>query len=61
MAALRLVRRVGGLPVALGCMLTEGEQWRAALGDDAALVRSLGSIPVFARGDEGSLSEVWDG
>ena len=61
MAALRLVRRVGGLPVALGCMLTEGEQWRTALGDDAHLVRSLGRIPVFARGHDGSLSEVWDG
>ena len=61
MAALRLVRRVGGNPVALGCMLTEGDAWRRALGDDAALVRSLGQIPVFARGSDGSLREVWEG
>jgi len=28
-AALRLVRRIGGIPVALGCLLTEGAAWRA--------------------------------
>ena len=60
-AALRLVRRIGGNPVALGCMLTEGDAWRAALGADAGLVRSLGRIPVFARGPEGALDEVWEG
>jgi adenine phosphoribosyltransferase len=60
MAALRLVRRVGGIPVALGCMLTEGDAWRAALGDDASLVRSLGRIPIFDRLADGSLREVWE-
>ena len=60
-AALRLVRRIGGLPVALGCLLNEGATWRTALGDDADLVRSLGEIPVFDRSADGALSEVWEG
>jgi len=59
-AALRLVRRVGGVPVALGCMVTEGSEWRDALGDDAQLVVSLGAIPLFRRTSDGSLCEVWD-
>ena len=59
-AALRLVRRIGGNPVALGCLLTEGDAWRGALGGDAQLVRSLGQIPVFARTAEGRLDEVWE-
>ena len=59
-AALRLVRRVGGVPVALGCMVTEGAEWRDALGDDAQLVVSLGAIPLFRRTSDGSLCEVWD-
>ena len=60
-AALRLVRRVGGIPVALGCLVTEGSGWQDALGDDADLVVSLGKIPVFHRDDDGDLVENWDG
>jgi adenine phosphoribosyltransferase len=59
-AALRLVRKVGGLPVALGCMVTEGSAWQSALGEDASLVRALGSIPIFRPGAQGALIEVWD-
>jgi len=54
-AALRLVRKVGGEPVALGCLVTEGDAWKTALGADAALVRPLGSIPLFHRDDLGNL------
>ncbi len=46
-AALALIRRAGGTPVAIGTLMTEGSAWREALGQDAALVRSLGSLPVF--------------
>ena len=60
-AALRLVRRVGGIPVALGCLVTEGSGWQDARGDDADLVVSLGKIPVFHRDDDGDLVENWDG
>lgn len=58
-AALRLIRRVGGTPVALGCMLTEGGEWPQALGQDVHLVRSLGAIPLFRRSPEGGLVEDW--
>lgn len=58
-AALRLLRSVGAEPVALGSILTEGATWRTTLGGDAALVRSLGSIPVFRPGPDGSLREEW--
>ena len=58
-AALRLVRRIGGIPVALGCMVTEGTEWRSALGDDADLVVSLGSMPLFRRSATGDLEEDW--
>ncbi len=60
-AALRLVRRVGGIPVALGCMLTEGGEWPQTLGADAPLVRSLGAIPLFRRGVDGAFAEDWGG
>ena len=33
----------------IGSYLVEGSAWRSALGDDAALVRSLGAIPLFRR------------
>jgi len=46
-AALALIRRAGGTPVAIGTLMTEGSAWREALGPDAALVRSLGALPVF--------------
>lgn len=58
-AALNLLRRVGGEPVVVGAFLTEGQQWRETLGDDAGLVRVLGSIPLFRVGEDGSLTEDW--
>ena len=59
-AAVRLVRRVGGNPVALGCLVTEGSSWKTALGADADLVGALGAIPVFSRGPDGELVEHWE-
>lgn len=46
-AALRLVRSVGATPVAIATIATEGDDWRRLLGADAALVRSLGALPLF--------------
>ncbi len=46
-AALALIRRAGGTPVAIGTLLTEGSAWRTSLGADAVLVRALGTLPVF--------------
>ena len=46
-AALALVRRAGGDPVAVGVLMTEGRAWQDALGGDAAKVVALGSMPVF--------------
>jgi len=46
-AALALVRRAGGDPVAVGVLMTEGKAWKDALGIDAAKVVALGSMPVF--------------
>jgi adenine/guanine phosphoribosyltransferase-like PRPP-binding protein len=60
-AALNLLRRVGAEPVVVGTLVTEGAQWRSYLGEDAALVRSLGSIPLFRHGPEGALVEDWEG
>ena len=58
-AALNLVRRVGGTPVVFGALLTEGSGWRGVLGDDAAMVRTLGAIPVFRHEPDGTLTEDW--
>ena len=60
-AALNILRRVGAEPVVIGAMLTEASTWRQALGEDAALVHSLGGIPVFRRDQSGELVEDWDG
>ncbi len=62
LAALRLVRRIGAETVVIGTLMTEGSGWRTALGEDAALVRSLGSMPLFRPADDGSgeLIEFWD-
>ncbi|MGO9343884.1 MAG: phosphoribosyltransferase family protein [Acidimicrobiales bacterium] len=60
-AALRLLRRVGAEPVAVGVLLTEAKAWRETLGADADLVRSLGAIPLFRRQADGSLVEDWEG
>jgi adenine phosphoribosyltransferase len=61
LAALRLVRRIGAEPVVIGTLMTEGSGWRAALGADAANVRSLGSMPLFRPAGDGSgrLVEDW--
>lgn len=48
-ASLKLLREAGAHVVAVAALLTEEEQWRTALGEDAALVRSLGSLPLFTR------------
>jgi adenine/guanine phosphoribosyltransferase-like PRPP-binding protein len=58
-AALRLIRRVGGEPVAFGALLTEGGLWRSTLGDDARLVRALGAIPLFRHLPDGTVQEDW--
>jgi adenine/guanine phosphoribosyltransferase-like PRPP-binding protein len=59
-AALALVRRVGGEPVAVGVLMTEGGAWRETLGPDSAGVVSLGSVPLFRPGPRGAgLREEW--
>jgi len=60
-AALTLMRRVGAEPVVVGTLVTEGGHWRSFLGEDAALVRSLGSMPLFRHGRDGTLVEDWEG
>ena len=60
-ASLRLFRRVGANVVVIGTLVTEAGKWRGALGEDAALVRSLGAIPVFHPDGTGGLVEDWDG
>lgn len=46
-AAMRLVRRAGAEIIAAGTVLSEGQEWRRALGRDADLVTCLGHIPTF--------------
>ena len=59
-AALSLVRRVGGVPVAVGVLMTEGQAWRETLGADSASVVSLGSVPLFRPEPGGpGLVEEW--
>jgi adenine/guanine phosphoribosyltransferase-like PRPP-binding protein len=53
-AALRLIRQAGAEVAAVGALLTEGQAWRAALGPDAALVRALGQLPLFAAAPDGT-------
>ncbi len=59
-SALRLVRRMDAEPVVIGTLMTEGGGWRRALGDDAALVKTLGAMPLFHPDGEGGLVEDWD-
>jgi adenine phosphoribosyltransferase len=59
-SALRLVRRMEAEPVVIGTMMTEGGAWKGALGDDAALVRTLGAMPLFHPDGHGGLVEDWD-
>lgn len=60
-AALRLLRRIGADVTAIGTLVTEASLWRSALGEDAQMVRSLGSIPVFRPDGSGGLVEDWNG
>ena len=60
-AALRLLRGVGAQVVTIGTLVTEASLWRSALGEDAAKVRALGSIPVFRPNGSGGLVEDWVG
>ena len=60
-AALRLLRGVGANIVAIGTLVTEASLWREALGEDALMVRALGSIPVFRPDGSGGLIEDWVG
>ena len=57
-AALRLLRGVGAVPVAVGAIVTEGEAWRDALGADAGLVHALGALPLFEPLADGTFVEV---
>ena len=59
-SALRLVRRMDAEPVVIGTLMTEGGGWKRALGEDAALVRALGSMPLFHPDSSGELIEDWD-
>ncbi len=60
LAALALIRGVGGVPVAAGVLMTEGSGWRNTLGADATLVHALGSLPVFRPDPSGDgLREDW--
>ena len=60
-ASLRLLRGVGANIVAIGTLVTEAGLWRSSLGADAAMVRALGSIPVFRPDGSGGLVEDWNG
>ena len=59
--ALRLLRSVGANVVAIGTLVTEGSIWRSSLGEDAAMVRALGAIPLFRPDGTGGLVEDWAG
>ncbi len=58
-SALRLVRRMDADPVVIGTLMTEGGGWKEALGEDAALVRALGAMPLFHPDGQGGLVEDW--
>ncbi len=60
-ATLRLLRGVGAHVVVIGTLVTEASLWRAALGEDAPMVRALGSIPMFRPDGSGGLVEDWNG
>jgi adenine phosphoribosyltransferase len=59
--ALRLLRGVGAEIVVIGTLVTEASIWRTSLGEDASMVRALGSIPVFRPDGSGGLVEDWAG
>jgi adenine/guanine phosphoribosyltransferase-like PRPP-binding protein len=56
-AVLRLVRRAGAEIIGIGVILTEGHDWKAALGPDADLVVSVAHIPVFCI-EDGTASAI---
>ncbi len=58
-SALRLVRRMDAEPVVIGTLMTESGGWKEALGEDAALVRALGAMPLFHPDGSGGLVEDW--
>ncbi len=60
-AALRLLRRVGAEVCVIGTLVTEASLWKEALGEDAAMVHALGSIPVFRPDRSGAFVEDWVG
>jgi adenine phosphoribosyltransferase len=57
-AGLRLLRGIGAQPVAIGAIVTEGEAWRATLGDDAAMVHVLSTLPMFRPLPRGGFVQV---
>ncbi len=59
-AALRLIRRMEAEPAVIGTLMTEGGAWKRALGEDAAMVRTLGAMPLFHQDSSGGLVEDWD-
>ncbi len=46
-AGCRLLRSAGAELVGIGALLVEGTNWHETLGEDAARVRSLGTLPLF--------------
>ena len=58
-AACRLIRAGGGELVGIGALLVEGTSWHEKLGDDAALVRSLGVLPEFRPGSTEDGTPGW--
>lgn len=59
-ASLRLLRGAGANVVVIGSLLTEGAGWVDALGADAAMVQTLGRIPLFRADPAGVWQERWD-
>jgi adenine/guanine phosphoribosyltransferase-like PRPP-binding protein len=50
--ALELVRRAGAQVVGVGVVLTEGRKWEGVLGEeDCTLIKTLGHIPQFEKGE----------
>jgi adenine/guanine phosphoribosyltransferase-like PRPP-binding protein len=56
-AALRLLRGVGGDPVVIGAIATEGASWREGLGADAPPLVALGALPLFRASGDGFVPE----
>ncbi|WP_027132861.1 phosphoribosyltransferase family protein [Geminicoccus roseus] len=51
--SIALARAAGAEVVGAGVVLTEAQEWRPVLGEDAALVTGLGHIPQFAPDGKG--------